>query len=243
MAALEQRHLAGLRLPEVTRALRALSSAYVERRHTMQKGSALDSAGKRAAFSLFYAPLHFLTLRHITRELRARVPPATTILDVGCGTGVAAAAWSLESGGRPRVLGVDRHPHAIEEARWTYGQLGINGVARQGDAARVRPPRGAHAIVAAYVLNELPAPARAHIWQTMRDAAAGGAQVLIVEPIARALAPWWDDVAKEAIALGGRADDWRFAPELPPIVDTLDRAAGLHHREMTARSIFLSPPD
>ena len=33
-AALEERHLANLRFSEVTRALRALSSAYVERRET-----------------------------------------------------------------------------------------------------------------------------------------------------------------------------------------------------------------
>src|SRR5262245_58859924 len=33
LAALETRHLANLRVSEVTRALRALSSAYVERRH------------------------------------------------------------------------------------------------------------------------------------------------------------------------------------------------------------------
>ena len=44
---LEARHLADLRVPEVTRALRALSSAYVERRHKVSAGATLDSAGKR----------------------------------------------------------------------------------------------------------------------------------------------------------------------------------------------------
>src|SRR5213075_608111 len=65
VAALEKRHLADLRVAEVTRALRALSSAYVERRHRMARGGSLDSAGKRAAFALFYAPLHFLAVTRV----------------------------------------------------------------------------------------------------------------------------------------------------------------------------------
>ena len=65
IAALEKRHLANLRVPELTRALRSLSSAYVERRHTVARGGPLDSAGKRAAFALFYAPLYFLVTSYV----------------------------------------------------------------------------------------------------------------------------------------------------------------------------------
>jgi hypothetical protein len=39
--------------------------------------------------------------------------------------------------------------------------------------------------------------------------------------------------------VGGRADEWRFRAELPPIVAKLDRAAGLDHRELTARSLWI----
>jgi hypothetical protein len=58
---LEDRHFADLKFAEVTRALRALSMSYVERRLEGKPRGALDSAGKRAAFALFYAPLHFDT--------------------------------------------------------------------------------------------------------------------------------------------------------------------------------------
>ncbi|MBA3888795.1 MAG: hypothetical protein H0X67_24180, partial [Acidobacteria bacterium] len=57
LEALEGRHLSDLTPAEVARALRALSSCYVERRSKLARGGALDSAGKRAAFALFYAPL------------------------------------------------------------------------------------------------------------------------------------------------------------------------------------------
>ena len=42
LAALEARHLANLTRPELTRALRALSSCYVERRDKLTSGAALE---------------------------------------------------------------------------------------------------------------------------------------------------------------------------------------------------------
>src|SRR6185312_5166963 len=62
LASLERRHLANLSRSELTRALRALSSCYVERRGKLAEGGALDSAGKRAAFALYYGTLHFFTV-------------------------------------------------------------------------------------------------------------------------------------------------------------------------------------
>ena len=238
LARLEARHLADLRVPEVTRALRALSSAYVERRHKVARGATLDSAGKRAAFALFYAPLHFLTTRRIVEALGAHLPPPRSVIDIGCGTGAAGAAWALAAGGVP-VAGMDRHPWAVEEARWTYRQLGLIGSARSGDVARLPtiPPGGA--AIAAYVLNELPPDTRQRAEAALLDAASRGASVLVVEPIARSLTPWWEESARRFVAAGGRADEWRFAVDLPPMLRLLDKAAGLNHRELTARSLYI----
>jgi len=240
VAALERRHLANLRLPELTRALRALSSAYVERRHTIGRGGPLDSAGKRAAFGLFYAPLHFMTATHVIRALdEAATPFPSSVLDVGCGTGAAGAAWAVACNGLPQVIGVDRHPWAIDEARWTYRMLELKGSARQGDVARL--PRLAHgsAAIAAYVLNELSPDVRTRVLEQLLAATDHGVRVLILEPIARGVAPWWDDAAAQAVKAGGRTDQWRFRAHLPPLLQTLDKAAGLDHRELTARSIWL----
>ena len=236
---LEARHLADLRVPEVTRALRALSSAYVERRHKVSAGATLDSAGKRAAFALFYAPLHFLATFHVVQALTVTDGTATTILDLGCGTGAAGAAWAVAAGGRPAVKGIDRHPWAVEEARWTYRQLGLTGHARQGDLVEAAvPPRGS-AVIAAYALNELPGPPRTRVETRLLDAATAGVTTLILEPIARAVTPWWDDAAKRVIAAGGRADEWRIPMDLPPLLQLLDRSAGLNHRELKLRSLYL----
>jgi len=240
IAALEKRHLADLRLPEVTRALRALSSAYVERRQAVARGGTLDSAGKRAAFALFYAPLHFLAARHVLESIEgATQPPPAAVVDVGCGSGAAGAAWSLAAGGSPVVKGIDRHPWAIDETRWTYKTFGISGSARQGDAGRLPRLHKGDAAIAAYVLNELPAEARMRTEEQLFAAAARGVRVLILEPIARSIAPWWDETVRRACNAGGRADQWRFAADLPPLLQTLDKAAGLNHRELTVRSLWL----
>ena len=238
LLAVEARHLADFRVAEVTRALRALSSAYVQRRHTLSAGAALDSAGKRAAFALFYGPLHLLTIASIIDKVGEASAPAE-IIDLGCGTGVAGAAWALCAGGSPRVTGFDRHRWAVDESRWTYRALGLRGQARLSDLKRMPILAPTAAVVAAYILNELPEERRQAVEMRLLDAATRGTRVLIVEPIARGITPWWDATAARVKALGGREDEWRFAADLPPLLRLLDKSAGLHHHELTARSLFL----
>ena len=244
LAALEARHMADLRIPEVTRALRALSSAYVERRRPAAAGrqhvqGTLDTGGKRAAFALFYAPLHFITVWNVVRALGADAPPPAAIVDLGCGTGVAGAAWAVAAGRAPALSGIERNRWAVEEARWTYRQLGLKGDARQADVLRLPRVRGRDAIVAGWVLNELPDAARVRVEQQLIDAAARGTRVLVLEPIARSVTPWWEASAERVRSLGGRADQWRFTADLPPLVKLFDKAAGLDHRELTVRSLYL----
>jgi methyltransferase family protein len=237
LGALESRHLSNLRVPEVTRALRALSSAYVERRQTAVH-RALDSAGKRAAFALFYAPLHFLTTHYAVQALDAHRPPPGVIVDLGCGTGAAGAAWAIASNRTP-VLGVDQHPWAVAEARWTYRELGIDGRARVSGISRTSAVRPGTAIVAAYVLNELRQPVREHLIEQLVETARRGARLLIIEPVARRLVPWWPSMEARMRSLPGcRADEWRFPVSLPPPLQLLDTAAGLNHSELTARSLY-----
>jgi SAM-dependent methyltransferase len=238
LAALDERHLANLTPSEVARALRALSSCYVERRERLQRGGALDSAGKRAAFALFYAPLHFL----ITREIVGVLPRASEgldhVIDLGCGTGSAGAAWAIEAGAR--VSGFDRNLWAIGEANWTYRQLGIVGRAAKQDIERasIRGERGA-AILAAYSINELAEDGRAALLPRLVRAHEQGARVLVIEPIARRLSRWWPLWQQAFLEAGGCARDWRFRTDLPARQRTLAKAAGLDPRELTAKSLFL----
>lgn len=236
--ALWKRHLADLTFAEVRRAVRALSRRYVDRRAELG-ASVFDGAGKRAAFAMFYAPLHFMTLERIVVALEASRAEPRRILDLGCGTGAASAAWALAAAGRPRLLGVDRSGWAVDEAHWTWRQLGVRGSARRGDLAQRRLPGDGEAVVAAYTVNELAEQTRNALLDGLLGAARGGARVLLVEPIARRPVPWWDGWARKFVEAGGREDTWRFPVELPDPLRELDRAAGLDHRELTARSLFV----
>jgi hypothetical protein len=241
MHALEERHLSELRLAEVTRALRVLSSCYVERRSKLGRINILDGAGKRAAFALFYAPIHFLIVRHIIEA----IGPASvrTILDLGCGTGPAGSAWSLvqkaRGGTAPRVLGVDCNRWAVSEARWTYRVLEIRGRAMQRDLTLVSLPAERSAVVSAYAMNEVRDTVRSTMLKRYLEVAASGALVLIVEPIAQGVSPWWTEWRKAFEAAGGRAAEWRFDPDLPPLARRLAVATGLDVNQLKARSLWL----
>ena len=238
LEALEKRHLKDLTFPEVRRALQALSSLYVERREKIASGAALEGAGKRAAFALYYGPLHFLLVREVVRALGAGSPPSSRVVDLGCGTGAAGAAFALESG-RAVVAGVDRSGWAVDEARFTLAQLGLPGSARKGDVRDLPHVGREDAVVAAFTVNELPEVSREALRQRLLAAAEAGARVLVVEPLARRALGWWADWAQAFAGRGGRHDEWRFPAGLPPLLARLDRAAGLDHRDLTGRSLYL----
>jgi hypothetical protein len=240
LRAAEERYLADLTFPEVTRALRALSSCYVERRGKLAEGAALEGSGKRAAFALFYAPLHALVTHRVVSALEATLTAGTSLLDFGCGTGAASGAWALAAATRAEIEGFDRSAWAVREAAWTWRALGVRGRATRTDVAGVRMPRGPVACLAAFTVNELPAVGRAAVRESLLAAANQGHAVLVLEPIAGSIAPWWPEWVDVFRAAGGRADEWRFPANLPGIVARLDRAAGLRHGALTARTIYVS---
>lgn len=235
---LEERQLADLTFPELSRALRALSATYVERRSKLGEGAALAGAGKRAAFALFYGPLHFLLARHIADGLPDRFARGGTIVDLGCGTGAAGAAWALSATDRTEVIGIDRHSWAIEEARRTYRAFGLRARVRSDDMTRVAFPEGS-LVLAAFALNELDVPGRRSLLERFLAHANRRGKVVIIEPLAGFVAPWWKEWQRTIESCGGEAREWRLRTPLPAIVEKLDRAAGLDHREITGRTLSL----
>lgn len=236
--ALERRHLSKLTFSEIRRSVQALSSLYVERRVGLKTGSALAGVGKRAAFTLFFSPLHFLLVREIVRALKASVPPRTAILDLGCGTGAAGAAWALEIKPAPNLIGIDVNSWALQECKWTYHQLGIRATTKRTDIGGLRIPANA-SVIAAFTVNELEPEERGRFHDEFLKVHRTGRPVLVVEPVARKLTTWWDDWAEHFAAAGGREDEWRFRVHLPERLALMDRSAGLDHRELTGRSLWL----
>jgi SAM-dependent methyltransferase len=239
LLALEARHLSDLTFSEAARALRALSSTYVERRERLAQKSALDSAGKRAAYALYYSPLHFITMREVLRGLELEHASVRHVLDLGCGAGAAGAAWAALTSPPALVTGVDAHPWALAEAAFTYRSFGLVATTKRGDVARTQIPRHVDAIAVGWVLNEVNDEARDAVQHQLLHAHARGAHVLVVEPIATRVSPWWRSWTDVITAAGGRADEWRFRVTLPDLLKRFDRAAHLRHDVLTARTFYL----
>ena len=240
ISALQARHRGAFTNSEFLKAVRALSARYVERRGELPDRSPLDSAAKRAAFAAFYGPLHFLTVSHVIHALNEAGRVGRELVDLGCGTGVASAAWALASATRPRVTGIDVHVWALEEAAWTWRTLGLDARGRRGDVLRATMTSGA-SIIAGWSVNELDQRTRVTLLTRLLQAAAEGSAVLIAEPISRRATPWWPEWETAFRAAGGRSDDWRFDDPLPPVLAELDEAAGFRRDALSAKTLWIAP--
>ncbi|GMR22802.1 MAG: hypothetical protein BMS9Abin37_1176 [Acidobacteriota bacterium] len=237
---LRRRHTQALTFPEIRKGVVALSRIYVEERNRIGS-NVFAGAGKRAAFACFYTPLHYLLVHEIVTRLDAHEPPPSRIVDLGCGLLPAGAAWARASGSRSEILGVDQSAWALAEARASLGAFGLNARTLRKRIHEAPMPKRGEALVAAFAVNELSADgnARKKLLGRLVSSSRRGATVLIVEPIARRTASWWQKWSEVVTAEGGRADEWRFAVELPAFVSELDRASGLNHRELSGRSLFI----
>ncbi len=248
VAALVDRHTASLERPALLKAIRALSARYVERRDALPGRSPLDSAGKRAAFAAYYAPQHFLLVGEMARHLTP-ARPLDRLVDLGCGTGVSGAAWALALPSAPVLHGIDRSGWALAEAAWTYRTLGLAGRVSRGDlvraAARLEHQRsgdepGRTGVLLAWSANELDPAAWRRLLSSLLHLGRRGAAVLVVEPVSRRAAPWWDDWAEAFGRAGGRQDECRFEHPRPASLAALDEAAGFARDSLVARSVALN---
>ena len=221
---------------EIARSLKALTQDYVQRRQRLH-GKALAGRGKQAAFALYYGPRHFLVVREVLRALDAPAAGPREIIDLGCGSGVASAAWALHCGGH--IVGVELDPDVLREAAFTFRDLGVRGGAVRCHIAKYRWPRPPVGIVAAFTVNELDKSDREELWIELERQIKGGSRLLIVEPLSTRIAPWWQEWAERLTALAGRADEWHFDVELPERVHLLGKSAGLNPEKLGARTLWV----
>lgn len=239
------RHTAAMTTSEFLKAVRALSARYVERRAELGTRSPIDSAGKRAAFAGFFAPIHLITAIRAIQALGPAIGPVTHITDLGCGTGVASAAWALTTPAPPTITGVDVDAWSLDEAAWNWRTLKVAGRTSRGDmvrgltapARRLRPAAGDQAIVLGWSINELSGTARDELLNALLDRIRRGSTVLVLEPLARSATPWWPDWTSRFVEAGGRADEWKLDATLPARLRELDRAAGFRRDVLGVRTL------
>lgn len=243
------RHLKDLRFAEVTRALRALSAGYVEKRDEGGLDRALEGRGKRAAFALYYGALHFAAVRTLVAQSGlafdrgvAKDGAAVTLLDLGCGTGVCGAAWAALSAAPMRIHGVDRAGFVLQEAAWTYATLGLQGRTSRSVLSALEGPRP-DAVVLGWALNEFDPAERLRVAEAVRAFVARGTRLLVMEPVSRRVTPWWDEWMARVSVVPLRVLEARLRVELHPKVALLARSAGLKADVLPLKVAFTTPND
>ncbi|MGH9324645.1 MAG: hypothetical protein ACRD21_04145 [Vicinamibacteria bacterium] len=237
---IQQGYRKTLTFPEIRKGVVALSRLYVKERGRMARGEVFEGRAKRAAFACFYSPLHFLLVREIVSALLAHLRAPKRILDLGCGLGVAGLAWAGLCDPTPELVGYEKNPWAAEEGRWLLASLVRRSRIHRKPLESAFPARKGDAIVAAFIVNELEEATRGKLLDHLMAAAERGCPILVIEPISRRVAPWWREWSEGFRAMAGRDDDWSFPVSLPDPLAELDRAAGLDHRELKARSLFFA---
>ena len=221
----------------MARGLKALSAGYVEKRNDGGVDRALDGRGKRAAFSLYYGALHFSVTVGLLKRLEAGFLGSGALLDLGCGTGVCGAAWSLHSRHEGSMVGVDRSAFARHETEWTYRSLGLRGETASSileTLAAYPKPAG---VILGFALNEFDETLRSAILEPLMARVARGARLLVIEPISKRVAPWWPEWTAPFVAQGARMIETRLSPALSKNVVLLGRSAGLRPDSVAVRAL------
>jgi len=232
------RWLGELTHKEIARALKALSIDYVQRRGRI-RGKALAGRGKQAALALYYGVRHFVIVQETLIALEVPEDVPKQIIDLGCGAGVAGAAWSLHCGGKPSVLGIELDPDIMREAEYTYKDLKLRGKLIRCHLSKYRWPKPPVCIIASCFVNELNERDRERLWHSLEKQTRDGSRVLILEPLAVRITPWWRDWVERVRLIGGRAEEWHFDVELPESVHLLGKSAGLRPDRLGARVLWI----
>jgi ribosomal protein RSM22 (predicted rRNA methylase) len=140
-----------------------LSGAYREGR-----AARLDSPERVAAYLVTRMPATYAASYMVLQEVRQRLGPVESILDVGAGSGAASLAASV-CFPEARIALLEHQPGMAEAARELLPEAEV----RIGDASAVRP---ASLVVAAYAMGEFGEQLALRLWEAALTA------LVVIEP-------------------------------------------------------------
>jgi SAM-dependent methyltransferase len=249
-------------LKEVAAGVRTLSLGLTRERQ-LAGARYMDDPRLLGAYLLFYWPVSYAQGRQVLGELPVR---ARSVLDLGSGPGPLSFA-ALDAGSA-EVTAADRSRPALALARELAIEAAEALATREWDAARggELPVSGVDAVLAGHFLNELfgsgePALGRrATLVEQALAALRPGGSVVLIEPAlrdtSRELLKLRDVLVRRGFAVRApclfrgdcpalvKSSDWCHAERawsMPPLLEQLAHAAGLHKEALKMSYLILAP--
>ncbi|HEU4431729.1 MAG TPA: hypothetical protein VFT98_23425, partial [Myxococcota bacterium] len=101
--------------------------------------------------------------------------------------------------------------------------------------ARIPRLEASDLAVAGWFVSECDDAGRERVLAALERGVDVGARVVVLEPLAGRIVPWWDDAAARFAARQVASGSVRWRMQRPEWIARMDKAAGLDHRELGAR--------
>ena len=89
-----------------------------------------------------------------------------------------------------------------------------------------------------WLVNELEATEREELLGALLRSVEAGAKLLLLEPLAGGVSPWWSEWEPRFAGAGVAAGQGKWKVDRPAWVEQMDRASALDHRSVGARYFF-----
>ncbi len=250
-------------LREAAAAVRALSKGLTRDRE-LAGARYMEDRKLLGGYLLFYWPVSYAQARHALNELPSR---PRSVLDLGSGPG--PLSFACLDAGAGEVVAADRSPAALQLARELAGEAGeaIATRAWNGSAGDASPEGQYDLVTMGHVLNELWAgqpdcvQRRAGLVERVSERVKKGGSLLLMEPAlretSRALLQVRDRLVADGYVVRSpclfrgscpaliKESDWCHAErdwELPPVVQQIAKAAGLHKESLKMTALLMGRP-
>lgn len=218
----------------------------------------MDDPRLLGAYLLFYWPVSYAQARSALSELDRR---PRSVLDLGCGPGPLAFA-ALDAGAR-EITAADRSRAALELARALAIEASEPLSTRDWSPERPLPEGKFDLILMGHVLNELfhgDIEKRANLLESALARLGPGGSLLVIEPALRETSRALLEVRDRLVSRGYpvrapclfrgpcpalvKGSDWCHAERrwrMPPLLEAIAKAAGLHKESLKMSYLVLGP--
>lgn len=243
LEAIHNESRAGLTRRAWHQAIQAASRNYTSQRQRLSQSVAPSPAIQLAQHG-YYGVMHALIVQAIAAYFHIQQWPFQRLIDIGCNTGVAGLTLCAQLPTITSYIGLEPQRWAAKKAKQFQLACAIPGKIFSGTGLTWQPQKG-DLILLSFVLNEMTESQRKVLHSKLLHHLEKGAGILIIEPIARHITPWWDSWLQSFLPWSySQANLQKAWPvQTPQMWFESHHGAGFHHQRWKARSLWIYHPD